>query len=255
MLEREGRIKFVYNEPAVLVNAAGREHLVIGDLHIGAERPLIKSGIRVYDAEGQMLKRIRKISKEFGVKSLIILGDVKDTILYPESAENSALKTFFGELKKEGFDVIITAGNHDPHLEEIVDCKMVDELILDDFAFLHGHRWPSDDAMKSKFLFAGHNHIAIGLRDKSGAYYNQKAWLVAKFVRKYGLEKYPDANKKIQLVVLPAFNDLIMGMPIGKLPREENLSPLFRNRIFDYDGAKIYSLGGDIVGTPSKMKP
>jgi len=254
MLEQEERIKFVYNEAAVLVHANREEHLVIGDLHIGVERPLIKKGIRVYNAEEQMLKRIRKISKEFGVRNLIVLGDVKDTILYPESGENGALKAFFSELKKDNFDVIVTAGNHDPHLNEIVDCKIVDELLLDDFAFLHGHRWPSDEAMKSKFIFAGHNHIAIGLKDKSGAYYNQKAWMIAKFNRKYGLEKYPGANSKVQLVVLPAFNDLIIGMPVGKLPQSENLSPLFRNNVFSYRSASIYSLRGEPVGKVSGVK-
>jgi uncharacterized protein len=254
LLGKEERVRFVYNEAAAIVSVGGAEHIVIGDLHIGVERPLIKKGIRVYNAEEHMLKRIKKISGEFKTKNLIVLGDVKDTILYPENAEQNAVRAFFKGLRDDSFDVTVTAGNHDPHLGEVVDCRVVEELVLGDFAFLHGHRWPSDKAMGCGFLFAGHNHVAIGLRDKSGGYYNQKAWLVAKLSKKYGLEKYPNANRSIQLIVLPAFNDLITGMPIGRLPQGENLSPLFRNNIFGYRNAYVYSLRGEQLGKVSGIR-
>ncbi len=254
MEREENHIKFVYDEAAAIVTAGEKDYLVIGDLHIGAELPLIKRGIKIYNAERQMLKKIREIAGEFKTKNLIILGDIKDTILYPELRESNAILTFFNGLKEENFNVVITAGNHDPHLNEIVDCKIVDELIVGDFAFLHGHRWPSDNAMKEKFLFAGHNHIAIGIEDRSGGYYNQKAWLTARFSRKYGLEKYPHANRGIQLVVLPAFNDLIIGMPLGRLPQDKNLSPLFRNKIFDYKSAMVYGLRGERIGRAGSIK-
>jgi uncharacterized protein len=245
------KIKFIYDEAAVIVNAGNRDHLVIGDLHIGAERDFIKRGIRIYSAVEAMIKKIKKLMKEFNANDIIILGDVKDTVLYPDAVETNELKMFFKELAE--YKITITTGNHDPHLKEIVDCNVVDELILDEFAFLHGHKWPSEDAMRSKYIFAGHNHIAVSLKDKNGAYYNQKAWLVSKFNKKEGLERYPEANKNISLVVLPAFNDLIVGMPVHK-EIESTLNPLFRNKIFNYKSAQVYSLRGDVIGTPSKIK-
>lgn len=251
MLAEAENIKFIYNEAAVVVTTGGEDHLVIGDLHIGAERAFIKKGIHLYSAVEQMTKKIKSIAKEFGTKSLIILGDVKDTVLYPDAVESNELKTFFKELKD--YRIRVTAGNHDPHLKELVGCEIAEELVIGDFAFLHGHKWPSDMAMKADYILAGHNHIAVSLKDKNGAYYNQKAWLVSKFSKKSGLERYPEANAKITLVVLPAFNDLIVGMPVGKSV-EDNLSPLFRNKIFNYASAKIYSLHGDLIGTPSRIK-
>lgn len=244
-------VRFIYDEAAVVVSAGGKNHLVIGDLHIGAEKEFIKKGIRVYDAVAAMAKKIKKLMKDSGADDIIILGDVKDTLLYPDIVEANELKAFFNELSD--YNIIITAGNHDPHLKEIVKCNVVEELVIDRFAFLHGHKWPSEEAMKSKYIFVGHNHIAVSLKDSNSAYYNQKAWLVARFNLKKGIERYPKANKKITLVVLPAFNDLIVGMPVSKSV-EGNLSPLFRNGIFNYSGAKIYSLRGDIIGTPSKIK-
>ncbi len=244
-------VKFIYDEAAAVVYANGQDHLVIGDLHIGAERSFIRKGIRMYGVIGAMILKIKKLSTDFGTKNLIILGDVKDTVLYPDSVEGNELKTFFKELSD--FDITITRGNHDPHLEEIVNCKMVDELCIGGFAFMHGHRWPSDAAMRSKMLFAGHNHIAISMRDKNKGFYGQKAWLVSKVNAKNASERYPKLNKKINLVVLPAFNDLILGMPVNEA-LDENLSPLFRNKVFDYKNAKVFSLRGEPVGTPSRIE-
>ncbi len=244
-------VRFIYNEAAVAVTIDGIDRLVIGDLHIGAEKAFIRKGIKLYNAVEQMIKKIKHITKEFGIKELIILGDVKDTVLYPEPVESAEVKNFFKELSD--YTITVTAGNHDPHLNEIADCKIVDELVIGGYAFLHGHRWPSDEAMRSDYIFAGHNHVAVSLRDKNNAFYNQKAWLVSKFNKKPGLERYPDANKNIVFVVLPAFNDLIVGMPVNDL-KGDNLSPLFRNKIFDYRSAKVYSLHGEMIGTPSGIK-
>ncbi len=244
-------MRFVYNEAAVVVEAEGRNYLVVGDLHIGAERRLMGKGVRLYNTVEHMVENLKRLAQEFEAKSIVVLGDVKDTVLYPEKVEGEEVKEFFRELRD--YDVTVTTGNHDPHLKEIVDCNAADEFIVGDFAMLHGHKWPSDDAMKKKYLIAGHNHVAISFRDKNGAYYTQKAWLVSSFSAKRGIERYPDANKKIKLVVLPAFNDLIVGTPVNEVA-EENLSPLFRNNIFNYGLSKVYSLGGEPLGTAAGLR-
>jgi len=43
-------------------------------------------------------------------------------------------------------------------------------------------------------------------------------------------------------------------MPIGKLPQDENLSPLFRNNVFSYRSASIYSLRGEPIGKVGSMR-
>jgi uncharacterized protein len=245
------RLRFIYNEAAVVIEADGKGYLVVGDLHIGAERKFIKKGVRLYNTVEHILENLKRLAQEFNTKNIVILGDVKDTVLYPEKTESDEVKSFFRGLS--GYNVTVTIGNHDPHLKEIVECNAVEELIVGDFALMHGHKWPSDEAMKSKYILVGHNHVAVSFRDKNGAYYTQKAWLVSGFSLKSGIERYPDANKKIKLVVLPAFNDLIVGMPVNEVS-EDNLSPLFRNKIFNYNLSKVYSLRGDMLGTASSLK-
>ena len=150
------------------------------------------------------------------------------------------------------YNIRITTGNHDPHLSDIVQVDMEDEIIVGDLAFMHGHRWPSDRAMRCRFIFAGHNHTAIRIRDIRGAVYTQKAWLVASLDSEIAIGRYANVNPAIRLVILPAFNDLILGMPISP-NRAENLSPLLRNGVFNYATAQVYSTRGELVGTTGSI--
>ncbi len=245
------RVRFIYNEAAVIVNAGKKNYLVIGDLHIGAEHKLAHKGIHVYNAVDAMLGKIKGLMEQFVLADIIILGDVKDSILYPTSNEQMGIKRFFDGLK--GYSITIIRGNHDPHLEEIVAVPMKDELVIDDVAFMHGHIWPSEKAMRCDYIFAGHNHIAVSIQDKGRGYYSQKGWLVATLNKKGSAQRYPKANPSVKLVVLPAFNDLILGMPANEA-MEDNLSPLFRNKIFDYGSAKLYGLSGQPIGTPKSLQ-
>lgn len=250
MAERDSGIKFIYDEAAVIVPTPDGECLVIGDLHIGAEQGLVEKGFKLYDYTNRMAGRVSGLMDEFGLKNLIILGDVKDTVLYPKETERDALRQFFGAL--EAYKIRITTGNHDPHLSEIIPIETEDEIIIGNLAFMHGHRWPSDRAMRCRFIFAGHNHTAIRIKDRRGAVYTQKAWLIAALDREISRGRYVDPNSTIRLVILPAFNDLILGMPISP-NRAENLSPLLRNGVFNYANAQVYSTRGELVGTPESM--
>ena len=109
--------------------------------------------------------------------------------------------------------------------------------------------------MGCRYIFVGHNHAAVSMVDKNKGFYSQKAWLIATVNRKKAADVYKEFNKTATLVVLPAFNDLITGMPVNEvLERSEHLSPLFRSGVFDYKRAKVYSLRGEILGTPASLK-
>lgn len=253
MESRKEEIRFIYDEAAVVVTINGTGYLVIGDLHIGAEKRLVQKGIRVYGAVEKMARTTDKLMKEFRLKNIIILGDVKDTILYPDSTELNELRKFFSALSD--YRITVMRGNHDPHLDELVKVSIKDELILDGFAFLHGHKWPSEDAMKCRYIFVGHNHAAVSMMDKNRGFYSQKAWLVSSINKRKAEAVYKEFSKEVKLVVLPAFNDLITGMPVNEvLERNEHLSPLFRNEVFNYKGSKVYSLRGEIIGSPATIK-
>lgn len=238
-------IKFVYDEPAMVVKADGKEHLVVGDLHIGMELELSRKGVHLFSATENMANRIKKIMKEFSLKRVIILGDVKNSILYPETSEIRLLKEFFGALS--GFDLTIVAGNHDAHLSEIIGHQVVKEFTVGDLGFLHGNRIPDDRMMLLDYLVSAHDHLAVRITEKNGATYDQKAWGIYKLNKTAAKSKYGAFNEKIKLVSMPAFNDLITGTTIEKVTAKR-LNPLLSNRIFSSSGAEIYNTLGQRIG-------
>jgi putative SbcD/Mre11-related phosphoesterase len=253
-MEFDERLRFVFGEPAAVVRADGKSRLVVGDLHIGMEQRIIREGIKVYDATNKMAKSLTHIAKEFGCKSIIILGDVKESILYPDAQEQKMISGFFSELSH--YEVSITKGNHDPHIEEIIpkDVSVFDELVVEDFAFLHGHRWPTKEALDCDYIFTGHNHAAIRLMDKNKGIYAQKVWLISKINAKEAGKKYETFNMECRLVTAPSFNPLILGTPVNRtLPDSENINPLYRNKVFPYRRAEIYGIEGDTLGVVGRL--
>ncbi|MCL5433369.1 MAG: metallophosphoesterase family protein [Candidatus Marsarchaeota archaeon] len=247
-MENIESLKFVYGEEAAIVNVRNENYLVISDLHIGIEEKLIKKNIKLYNSAELMTERIIKILKEFEINNIIILGDIKESILRPSNTEKAEIKKFFYRLKD--YNITIISGNHDIYLEEITQTKIIDELIIDKIAFIHGHKMPSNEAMLADMILAGHNHISIELVDEHDNRYTQKAWIMAKLNVDKAREKYNIFNKSIKLIIFPAFNNLITGMPINKIKDER----LFVGRLFNYKTAKVYSINGDYLGIVSRLK-
>ncbi len=244
------QLRFVYGEPALRIREKNKNYIVIGDLHIGAEKRFFKRGVKVYDASAVMAQRIKKIAKENNATALAILGDVKESVLHPDSAERREIERFFDELSD--YEVLLVRGNHDPFLEDIIDLKISDELFVGDFALIHGHVWPSEEAMEKRWILAGHNHMAVRIKDKGKGIYFEKAWLVSKLSYANARKRYPKINRNAEMVVFPAFNDLIMGMAVNE-NIDENLSPIFRNKVFDYKNGTLFGLRGEVIGTPKSL--
>lgn len=236
-------MKFVYDEPALVVEIDGKEHLVVADLHIGMELGLSKKGVHLFNATDRMVDRIKHIMEEFSLKDLVILGDVKNSILYPEMAEIKLLKDFFRKL--DSFNIQIVAGNHDAHLGEIIGHEVAKELVLGSFGFIHGNRKPDENIMALDYIVSAHDHIAIRITDESGAFYEQKAWALYKINKAGAKDSYDKFNDKIKLVSMPAFNDLIMGTTIDS--KSKMMNPLLSNNVFDYKSVQIYNLTGQKI--------
>jgi putative SbcD/Mre11-related phosphoesterase len=239
-------MRFIYGEPAMLISEAGSTWLVVGDIHIGAERRLNDKGVRVYELWKNMSDKIAALAKTFSATGIIMLGDIKDSIMYPESWEQRDIRRFMDSLS--GFELKLIRGNHDGHMEEILGSKLSDEILIGNYALMHGNKWPSKEAMQKRVIITGHNHIAVRITDENGGVFSEKAWLIAKGVKKKIREFYV-SPKAESMIVLPAFNPLILGSPVGyEMPDKENISPLFRNNLFDYQNADIYSIGGMFMG-------
>ncbi|MGA2799705.1 MAG: hypothetical protein ABSE71_00015 [Candidatus Micrarchaeaceae archaeon] len=236
-------IKFVYNEPAMIVKAESREHLVIADLHIGMELGLSKKGVHLFGASERMAGRINAIMNQFSLRSIIMLGDIKESILYPEEAETRLLKQFFSSLEK--FEIRIVAGNHDAHLSEIIGRSVEKELVIGNFGFVHGNRKPDDGFMLLDYIVSAHEHLAVRIKEKNGAAYDYKAWAVYGVNKSAARAEYKKFNERIKLVSMPAFNELIHGRAIEK--GKGGMNPMLTNNIFSSRKAEVYSLLGQRI--------
>ncbi|VVB76664.1 Calcineurin-like phosphoesterase [uncultured archaeon] len=228
-------ISLIKGAPALLIRK--ERVLVVGDLHIGIDLKYRASGIHFQGATNKLAEQLLETYKKSGARSIVILGDVKESIGYPRFGEFMELKRFFEALK--GIDIRIVKGNHDGGLDRVLknlelNIVIEKEVLTDNIAMIHGNAWPSDEAMQKRYLITAHEHLAIDVDGKKG-----KVWLIAKASKKAS-GKYVKFNKDIKLVVVPPFNELVLGSEITEGIKKR--MPLFRENVFDWKSARAYDL-------------
>ena len=194
-----------------------------------------------------MAKRPKNKQKKTKAKRLILLGDVKESI----SSVDNITKKILENLQKK-IDVIIVRGNHDGRIETICEnVKPSVGIIYEGLALIHGNAWPAAELMKCRYLVSAHQHPQIELKDRSGKFYTKSAWLILP-AAKSKIKKFYKFNKKIQLILIPAFNPLV-GKTL-KLNAEEHLGPLLSNKLFKLNQALVYQLNGITLGKLKNFK-
>ncbi|MGC8652258.1 MAG: hypothetical protein ACP5UH_03345 [Candidatus Micrarchaeia archaeon] len=237
-------IKFVTGKPALIVEAAGDEYLVVGDLHIGIELELSAKGIHLFNVTDALSNNIISIMDDFSLNNIILLGDIKNSIMRPTRAEALLIKGFFESMKD--YSVFAIAGNHDTHMGELTGMRMHKELVIGNYAFMHGHARPSQRAMQCDFIITAHNHAIARTVQKDGSIRDEKVWIVADISKKAAKKEYESFNPSEKLIVEPAFNDMIMGRPVASWAYDR-MSVLFKSGLFGLKGAKIYTLYGSRI--------
>ena len=239
-----GETYIIKGTNAAFVKSIGA--LIVGDMHIGIEGKYEKMGVHFRHASTLNAQSISKTCDMVGAGKVIFLGDVKNAIGFPDTAELGALKDFFSSLDRR--EIIIAKGNHDGHLEDVLDrmgvsAKIEREVLLGDFAFMHGNGIPSQKALSKKYLFSAHGHFAI--RREGGL---DKVFISCKRAKQSsGSGKYLGrGDMSAKMLMLPAFNRLIYGTEITRLTI--NAMPIFRNKIFDFDSATVLDFAGRKIG-------
>lgn len=231
-------MRFLHNYPAIFHQGA----LIIGDTHFGIESRLQKKGIYHEGISQSILEKIKLLLEKTHAKKLIILGDVKEEISFVDQITKNILL----ELEKI-CEITIVRGNHDGGIETI--CKNVipsEGYIYKGLGLLHGNAWPRESLMQCKYLIAAHEHPMIKLIDKSEKIHIKQMWIISKVNPDQAKIKYKKYNKKIKLILIPAFNSLV-GSP-KNIREKEQLGPLLKNKIFDIYDAEIYNLDGNLLG-------
>jgi putative SbcD/Mre11-related phosphoesterase len=277
-------LKLLLPQPAALIKTGKTKTLVIADPHLGWEMALRDKGIHVPSQTPRLLQKLVAVLSKYKPDVLMILGDVKYTVVATEPGEWHDIPEFFIELKNYVKDIAIVRGNHDANLEpllpENINLLPAAGTIIGDIGLFHGHKWPSPMLLKCKTLIMGHLHPVVVFRDPAGFKITRQVWVKAKCntdqlsktllqKHKIKIEGSPEATVKkhckfkpraSQIFIMPSFNDFLGGRPINKTkPRKKGqtstmIGPVLRSEAVDLDNSEIYLLDGTYLGTLNQLR-
>jgi uncharacterized protein len=269
---------------AALITENKKKTLIISDPHLGWEIALQEKGIHLPSQTPKILKRLVDLLVEQQPDSLIIVGDVKYTVVASEPGEWHDIPDFFSELKKYVPEIGIVRGNHDANLEpmlpENVKMHPASGIVVGDVGLFHGHKWPSPALLGCKTLVMGHLHPVVLFRDPAGFKITRQAWMHAEckdeILAKILLQRhatkldgtvqetlkkhYGVALKSRELFIMPSFNDFLGGRPVNEAHPRKNvgaetlIGPVLRSEAVDVDDSELYLLDGTYVGTLRQLR-
>jgi putative SbcD/Mre11-related phosphoesterase len=270
--------------PAVLIKTGRTKTLVIADPHLGWEMALRDKGIHVPSQTPKLLQKLTALLSKHKPDRLLILGDVKYTVVATEPGEWHDIPDFFTQIKECVSDVAVVRGNHDANLEpllpENVRLLPASGIIIGDIGLFHGHKWPSPMLLRCKTLIMGHLHPVVVFRDPAGFKITRQVWVKANcdttqlskmLLQKHGIKiegtpeetvkkRYDFKPRTSQVFIMPSFNDFLGGRPINEAaPRKEGqtpkmVGPVLRSEAVDLDNAEIYLLDGTYLGTLNQLR-
>ncbi len=226
-------IELIPNERAFFISEL--KAVVVADLHIGYEKALKSEGINVKPQTQMMIENLRKILKDKDADKLIILGDVKHSIGTCRDIK---------KLEDLDVEIIVSKGNHDGGIEEMMNAKIYgsEGFTLGDYGFIHGHSWPKDEVMEKKYVFMGHLHPEIELRDSIGKIHRYPCHLVGKLTET-GRKRYSGDPK---IFVVAAFNPMVGSSVV------DPIGPLMRNGVVgDF---RVFLLNGTYLGKLEELQ-
>ncbi len=189
--------------------------LTVGDLHLGYEISLIKSGILTPKMQNkELIKELRKTfmqirDKGMDIRKIIFLGDIKHSFGF-EFEEKFSFKEVYEFLKKhfKERDIIFIKGNHDT-IDYSFKKKMKNYYSVKDkhgkIIFIHGHKDFLEIHNKEiKMIVMGHIHPCIELQDKHTRRKERfKCFLTGTYQGK-------------EFIILPSFLDNPVGQPVNE---------------------------------------
>jgi hypothetical protein len=177
------------------------------------------------------------------VKRVFFLGDVKENITMLDSQTRAVLTELSGLCR-----ITVVRGNHDGGIERFENAEVTASggIVHENLGLAHGHSWPGEELMRCRYLITGHQHPMVRTTDTLGKKHVEPAWIVAPPNARNISEHYDVFNKKIELILMPAFNPLV-GSIINS-SRKEHLGPVLNNKLFKLRDALVFRLDGTCLG-------
>ena len=277
-------LKLLCPNPAALVKSEKTKTLIIADPHLGWETSLQEKGIHVPSQTEKILNKLTAIINKYKPQELVILGDVKYTIISSELGEWNDVPDFFTQLQRCVPSIAIVRGNHDANLEpllpENIQLLPATGAIIGDIGVFHGHKWPSPALLKCKTLVMGHLHPVVVFRDPAGFKITRQAWMKTNcnpealgkiLLQKHKLKiegsvaetlkkNFDISLKTKEIIIMPSFNDFLGGRPVNEtksrkeIGNEALIGPVLRSEAVDVDNSELYLLDGTYLGTLNQLR-
>jgi hypothetical protein len=251
-----GRVDPIPDEPAALAALGDERALVIADYHAGIEQALrYENGVEVASRAEQRREHVHRLLRRAKADRLVVLGDFMHSIGGPGGAERGEIEVLLESL---AVPTTIVKGNHDGDVESVIENARSprtpgsipevtvtggDGCRLGNVGFVHGHSWPSAEVLGARTVCMGHEHPCVRLTDEVGGSRVERAWLRGRLDREAFEGRTGIAWNDPELVVFPAFNDLVGGTWINA--NQEFLCPFLPHGI---DGGEAYLLDGTRLG-------
>lgn len=238
------------DEPAAVVDC-GERVLCLADYHAGLEVALRHEGVEVPSQAEDRREQVLSLLAETDVNRLIVLGDLANAIGSPGDEERAELSALIDAVT-DRVRLTVVKGNHDGNLEEVpvtrtqnIDLTEGSGIRVEDVGFAHGHTWPAPDVMGADTLCVAHEHPVVRLTDEVGGRRTERCWLRGRlkpdaFATR---DEYDGVDISGELVVFPAFNDLLGGTWVNE--DAEFLSPFLPAGLAD---GEVYLLDGTRLG-------
>jgi putative SbcD/Mre11-related phosphoesterase len=206
--------------------------VAISDLQLGEELYLAEEA-HVFIPQVQLkmiLEELERVKQESGAGRILLNGDIKHEFGSATSQEWREVRLLYEKLRSLFREVIFVRGNHDNYLLTIssrLGFTVREEHRERGYLFVHGHRIP-ENMEGVHTVTIGHEQPAVLLRS---GYDRVKLHVVL-----YGHDR-----QGRRFICLPAFSPLASGVEVNATPREELLSPFFRELV-DVDELEAVAL-------------
>lgn len=277
-------LSLLWPDPAAMIKTGKSKCLILADPHIGWELELQEKGIHVPSQTPKLLNKLIAIIVKFKPDQLVILGDIKYTIVSSEWGEWRDVPDFFAKLQSYVGNISVVRGNHDGNIEPLLpeNVKLLPATgeVIGDVGVFHGHKWPSPVLLGCKTLVMGHLHPVVVFRDPAGFKLTRQAWMkvncdsealatillqknrvkIEGTVAQTLLKNYKVRLKAKELFIMPSFNDFLGGRPINEtrpmkeIGSEALIGPVLRSEAVDIDNSELYLLDGTYLGTLDQMR-
>ena len=276
-------LKLLWPNPAALVKSEKTKTLLIADPHLGWETSLQEKGIHVPSQTEKILHKLTAIISKYKPQELVILGDVKYTVISSELGEWHDVPDFFAKLQTRIEDIAIVRGNHDANIEPLLPEKVrllpATGAVIGDVGVFHGHKWPSPALLGCRALVMGHLHPVVVFRDLTGFKITRQVWMksncnsqaLAKILLQKHNVKIEDSVEQTlkkhyhislqakEIFIMPSFNDFLGGRPVNEARSREKgveslIGPVLRSEAVDVDDAELFLLDGTYLGRLNQLR-